>query len=137
MQAKDLVVSLLNQSDSGDMNMRLYIQCTSAMQQLYMPFLSGKERAFLEAVSGAAFSNPFLPEHTEFERAALGSDFQDSEPLWSLPVDEPDRPRANVWRIAQRLEPLASALRTRLTAGIPVHQLRLYEDAILQLLYQR
>jgi transcriptional regulator with AAA-type ATPase domain len=102
-----------------------------------MSFLSRPEQAFVEAVSGAAFSNPFLPEHTQFERAALGKDFEDAEPLWSLPVDQPDRPRANVLRIAQRLEPLASALRTRLNSAIAIHQLRLYEDAILQLLYQR
>ena len=107
------------------------------MQQLYMPFLSGSERAFLEAVSGAAFSNPFLPEHTGFERAALGKDFEAAEPLWSLDVDQPDRPRANVLRIAQRLEPLVKALRTRITAGVPVPHLKLYEDAVLQLLYQR
>ncbi len=107
------------------------------MQQLYMPFLSAPERAFLEAVSGAAFSNPFLPEHTDFERAALGKEFEDAEPLWSLDVDQPDRPRANVLRIAQRLDPLVAALRTRITAGVPVPHLKLYEDAVLQLLYQR
>ena len=137
MQVGDLRISLSNQSDSACNNMRLYIGCTYDMQQLYMPFLSRPEQAFLEAVSGAAFSNPFLPEHTEFERAALGADFEDTEPLWTLVVDQPDRPRANVLRIAQRLEPLAAALRTRVAPGVPIHQLRLYEDAILQLLYQR
>lgn len=104
-----------------------------------MPFLSEAEQAFLEAVSGAAFSNPFLPEHTEFERAALGRDFVEGEPLWTLPVDQPDRPRANVWKIAERLEPLASTLRARLPArpGVSPRELTLYEDAVLQLLYQR
>ena len=42
---------------------------------LYMPFLSPAERAFLQAVSGLANANPFLPEHTALERAALGRDF--------------------------------------------------------------
>src|ERR1700739_683269 len=82
-----------------------------------MAFLSSNERAFLEAVSGLAYSNPFLPEHTDFERAALGAEFQEGEPIWSLDVEDPERPRANVWRIAERLEPLAEQLRQRLVAG--------------------
>lgn len=112
---------------------------------LYMPFLSSSERAFLEAVSGLAYSNPFLPEHTELERAALGTEFQEGEPIWSLDVKDPERPRANVWRIAERLEPLAEQLRQRLLADPALRpheaprmrEAGLYQDAVLQLLYQR
>jgi hypothetical protein len=102
-----------------------------------MSFLSRSERAFLRAVSQLAYCNPFLPERVECERAALGSDFLEGEPVWSLPVDQPERPRANVWRIVERLEPLAEQLRNRLTAQAGDQDLRLYEDAVLHLLYQR
>ena len=82
-----------------------------------MAFVSGAERAFLRAVSQLAYCNPFLPERIQFERAALGSDFVEGEPVWSLPVDEPERPRANVWRIVERLEKMCAHLREKLAAG--------------------
>jgi transcriptional regulator with AAA-type ATPase domain len=106
---------------------------------MYMRFISTTERSFLEAVSGLASSNPFLPEHTAFERAALGTDFVEGEPVWSLPVDQPERPRANIWRIAARLEILTKELRDRLHSGIsaPERDLVLYESAVERLLYQR
>ncbi len=104
-----------------------------------MAFLSEKEHAFLEAVSAAAFSNPFLPEHTEFERAALGRNFDPTEPLWTYCVEDPDRARVNVARIAERLEPLSADLARRLKRGAKATpaELILYEDAVLQMLYQR
>ena len=102
-----------------------------------MSFLSRSERVFVRAVSQLAYCNPFLPERVECERAALGPDFLEGEPVWSLPVDQPERPRANVWRIVERLEPLAEQLRNRLSAGTGEEDLQLYEDAVLHLLYQR
>jgi len=106
---------------------------------MYMRFISTTERAFLEAVTGLASSNPFLPEHTAFERAALGEDFVEGEPIWSLPVDQPERPRANIWRIAARLEDLVPQLRERLHSGVSAneHERELYENAVERLLYQR
>ncbi len=102
-------------------------------------FLSDQERSFLEAVSELAFCNPFLPERTRHERAALGDDFFEGEPVWSMPVDHPDQPRVNVWRIVERLEPLVEDLRSRLPAVAPPseREMALYEDAVLHLLYQR
>ena len=79
-----------------------------------MAFLSRSERTFLRAVSQLAFCNPFLPERVECERAALGGDFVEGEPVWSLPVEHPERPRANVWRIVERLKLLADQLRALL-----------------------
>jgi hypothetical protein len=101
-----------------------------------MAFLSRAERSFLQAVSQLAYCNPFLPERVELERGALGDDFVEGEPVWSLPVDQPERPRANVWRIVKRLEPLAEQLRTRL-ATARHEDTGLYEDGVLHLLYQR
>lgn len=105
---------------------------------MYMQFLTDRDRSFLDAVACLASSNPFLPEHTTFERIALGSDFIEGEPLWSLPVHEPERPRANIWLIADRLEQLMPAMRGRLLAMRPysVDLLR-YQDGVLRLLYQR
>src|SRR5579864_1422846 len=88
-----------------------------AVQFLYMLFLSSSERAFLKAVVQFAYCNPFLPEHTEFERAALGPDFLEGEPVWSQQVKDPEKPRENVWRIFKKLEPLANELRRRLVNG--------------------
>src|SRR5580692_10755561 len=106
---------------------------------MYMAFLSPADRVFLEAVTGLASSNPFLPEHTAFERTALGADFIEGEPVWSLPVDEPERPRANIWLIAERLEILVKQLRDRLHSGVQASErdLRLYKNAVERLLYQR
>jgi transcriptional regulator with AAA-type ATPase domain len=104
-----------------------------------MAFLSHAERVFLTAASKLAFCNPFLPERIEHERTALGADFTDDEPVWSFSVDEPDRRRSNVWGICARLEVICPMLRERLTFGTAPRQedLILYEDAALNLLYQR
>lgn len=101
--------------------------------------LRDHERSFLEAVSRLAFCNPFLPERTEFERSALGSDFVEGEPVWSMLVESPDQPRANAWRIVERLEPIIASLRTRLIEGAKrsAREIALYEDGVLHLLYQR
>src|ERR1051325_5754180 len=110
-----------------------------SIQLMYMAFLSAAERSFLRAVSQFAYCNPFLPEHTEFERARVGGVVVEGEPVWSQTVEDPERPRANVWRIFERLAPLAEQLRDRLRAGASPREpdLILYEDAILHLLYQR
>lgn len=104
-----------------------------------MSLLNPQNRAFLQAVSQLAYANPFLPERVEFERAALGDAFVPGEPVWSQQVHDPERPRANVWRIVERLEALDAQLQARLRAGVDAREsdLVLYEDAVLHLLYQR
>ncbi len=111
----------------------------TAVQSVYMLFLNPSERAFLKAVVQFAYCNPFLPEHTEFERQALGPDFLEGEPVWSQQVKDPQKPRENVWRIFKKLEPLAADLRRRLAEGAHPRSddLLIYEEAILHLLYQR
>ncbi len=103
-----------------------------------MPFLSGTQQALLRAVSQLGYCNPFLPERVECERAVLGAEFVESEPVWSYHVEHPG-PRENHWRIQNRLEPLAELLRMRLHEGVEAQEadLLLYEDAVLYLLYTR
>jgi transcriptional regulator with AAA-type ATPase domain len=104
-----------------------------------MAYLTSPERAFLRAASRLAFCNPFLPERVEHERAALGSEFADDEPVWSFSILDPERRRTNVWRIAARLEELCPRLRDKLAARTPSsdEDRVLYEEAVLNLLYQR
>jgi DNA-binding NtrC family response regulator len=96
------------------------------------------QRSLLEGVSRLAYLNPFLPERVDCERAVLGAEFVEGEPVWSYRAEHPE-PRANVWRITARLEPLLVELRERLERGAAPseHDLILYEDGVLQLLYQR
>ena len=104
-----------------------------------MLFLSARERTFLTAVSQLAYCNPFLPERTDFEKAALGDEFVEGEPVWSLAVEDPEKQRANVWRIAARMEKLIEEIRGRLLrrAKPTDDELRLYEDGVLHHLYDR
>jgi transcriptional regulator with AAA-type ATPase domain len=104
-----------------------------------MAFLTSPERAFLRAASRLAFCNPFLPERVEHERAALGSEFAADEPVWSFSILDPARRRTNVWRIGARLEELCPYLRDRIEARTPSsdEDRVLYEEAVLNLLYQR
>jgi hypothetical protein len=103
-----------------------------------MPFLTATQRAFFSAVSQLGHCNPFLPERVEFERAALGSEFVEGEPVWSYRAEHPG-PRENHWRIQSRLEPVAEQVRARLQEGVEAAEpdLVLYEDAVLSLLYTR
>ena len=112
---------------------RVYIGCMSAGQ-----FMTTSQRALLQGVSRLGYANPFLPERVECERAVLGDEFMEGEPVWSYRAEHPE-PRANVWRIVAKLEPVVEQLGARLRAGVAAREqdLGLYEDAALQLLYQR
>ena len=103
-----------------------------------MPFLSASQRSLLRAVAGLGYCNPFLPERVKWERAALGAEFVEGEPVWSYRFDQP-QPRENVGRILVKLEAVAEQLRTRLTQSADAREpdLVLYEDAVLYLLYTR
>ena len=104
-----------------------------------MPLLADKERKILQAVSGLAYANPFLPERTEFERAALGRDFVPGGPVWSASVTDPDAPSPNVTRLHARLTPMIEAISRRMaqTPEAAGEELASYEDAVHYLLYQR
>jgi hypothetical protein len=95
--------------------------------------LTAAQRALLRSVSELAHCNPFLPERVELERAVLGAEFHEGEPVWSQQPEDPERPRENVWRIAAKLEALVEQVRGNASG----QELPLYEDAVLHLLYQR
>ena len=101
-----------------------------------MPFLTQSERAFLRAVSNLIYCNPFLPERVKYERQVLGPDFEGSEVVWSMNVEEPQQQRANALRIGERIEMLAGKLAERLQRGVTSKKedLDLYHDAVLYLL---
>lgn len=103
-----------------------------------MAFLSDSDRAFLRTVTKLAYCNPFLPERIEYEREALGHDFCEAGPVWSIRVDDPDQPRVNLARIANRLESACRNLKELIAGGDEVsdHDLELYEAAVLFRLYR-
>ena len=104
-----------------------------------MAFVNGHERALLQAVSKLGYGNPFLPERIAYEREVLGEDFVEGEAVWSLRVDDPRTARANNTAIAERVAGLVENLRERLIHGTQAtaHDLGLYEDAVLFLLFHR
>lgn len=104
-----------------------------------MSFIKPAERVFLSAVSRLAYANPFLPDRVDAEREALGDDFIAGDPVWSASVADPDATRPNIWRVVDRLKPILEDLRGRLLEGAEATEddLRLYEDGIHHLLYQR
>ncbi|MBS1859147.1 MAG: sigma-54 factor interaction domain-containing protein [Acidobacteria bacterium] len=101
-------------------------------------FMTGEQRAWMEKVSPLSYANPFLPERVHLERAILGGEFVEGEPVWSFRLDDPHA-RVNIARMMARLDPLLEQLCARLRGGAtpPEHDLALYEDAVLHLLYQR
>ena len=100
--------------------------------------MNAGQRTWLETVSPLSYANPFLPERIQLERSVLGSEFLEDETVWSYRLNNPNA-RANIGRIMARLDPLMELLRGRLREGIAAgeHDLQLYEDAVLHLLYQR
>ncbi len=104
-----------------------------------MALLNANERAFLRAVSNLGYCNPFLPERIQYEREALGRDFHEAEPVWSMRVDDPDTPPINALKIVERVETVVAELRKRLAGRTAASQddLILYQDAVLFLLYHR
>ncbi len=103
-----------------------------------MAWLDTNDRAFLETLSKLTYCNQFLPERVELERQALGNAFDQSDAVWSK-SDEIDGERANVKRLNERAEGLATKLREQLARGSDASEteLLLYEDLVQYVLYYR
>ena len=104
-----------------------------------MAFLDRSEKSFLQTVSDTTYCNIFSPQRVEYEKRLLGLDYVELGSAWSLDIDDADRPLVNDWKVNERVEAMASGLRNRLAnrAGASRHELVLYEDAIVYLLYHR
>jgi hypothetical protein len=102
-----------------------------------MPLTTDCERALVEAISGLAGANPFLPERIDAEREALGPDFTEAGTVWHART----RPDAylNLAALDQRASLLAGALRKKLPARTPpqAKDPALYEDLVLYVVFNR
>jgi hypothetical protein len=101
-----------------------------------MSFLKPEERTFLKAIAGLVVCNPFLPERISLEKEALGPDFREADPVWSLKADL-GADTANLQALRGKAGPLADTLCTRLKERPPEADLALYEDLVLFVLYYR
>jgi transcriptional regulator with AAA-type ATPase domain len=103
-----------------------------------MALMNGPERAFASTIARLAYENPFLPGRITLERMALGDEFVESAPIWTVRVDR-EIQNPNVARLSARVERLAATLRERLVAGAVASDADrlLYADLILYLLYSR
>jgi DNA-binding NtrC family response regulator len=104
-----------------------------------MSVFSVSERRFLHATAGLGYCNPFLPERIEWERAALGHEYLESEPVWSISVADPDADLPNILRIYEKQSELIESLHRRLSqaSDLSAEELADYEDSVHSLLYQR
>ena len=100
-------------------------------------FLTEADRALAQAVSRLAYSNPFLPERIEGERAALGAEFVPGGTLWHASGET--TPTPNLRSLHARTETLVERLAARLDDGVKptAEDLSLYEDAVVYLLFSR
>lgn len=104
-----------------------------------MSFLKSNERDFLQTVACVAYCNPFLPERIDYERAALGSDFVESEAGWNLRGDALNLSHVNPLRLTGRATLLVETLRQRFANGdrVTSGECALYADAVLFVLFYR
>ncbi|MBY0503835.1 MAG: sigma 54-interacting transcriptional regulator [Bryobacteraceae bacterium] len=95
------------------------------------------DRHFLAAVAALAYANPFSTEREDLERAALGGEFLPGDPIWSVSVADPARPRPNIWRVQEKLGPVLDAVRARLLTLDDAADWPIYEECVHSFLYQR
>ncbi|MCC7406541.1 MAG: hypothetical protein IT442_00610, partial [Phycisphaeraceae bacterium] len=96
------------------------------------------DRRFAVAVSQLMYANPFLTERIDLEHQALGEDFADVRPVWSLEAGEAFE-RPNLKLLHDRAESLVQPASKQLAAGSSASDadLRLYEDLAIYCLFER
>ena len=102
-----------------------------------MAILNSEERIFLTSVSRVSYANPFLAERIDFEREALGAEFDESHANWNLLGDDPETHQINTTKIAQRAYPIIADYQAQLKKGSESNKqdIELYEDTVLFLLF--
>jgi transcriptional regulator of acetoin/glycerol metabolism len=105
--------------------------------EIKMAILDAEDYRFLEIVVRISYANPFLAERIDYERQALGSDFNESQANWNLLGDDPDTQQINTRKIAERAYSIIAALQRQLKKGVATgdKELQLYEETVLFLLY--
>ena len=102
-----------------------------------MAILNAEDYRFLESVAKVSYANPFLAERIDYERRALGSEFDESQANWNLLGDDPETQQANTRKIADRAYSIIAGVQQQLKKGAAGDrkELQLYEDTVLFLLY--
>ena len=102
-----------------------------------MTVLNAEDLSFLESVAKVSHANPFLAERINYERRALGSEFDESQANWNLLGDDPETQQINTRKIAERAYKIISGVQQQLKKGASAgrKELQLYEDTVLFLLY--
>src|SRR6185436_8786425 len=100
-------------------------------------FANAHERHLAAETAHLAYGNPFLEERIVHEERFLGGDYVKTQPYWSLQADL--ERRDNVDRITEISARLAATLRERLEAGAKASadDLKLYEDVVIYVMYER
>jgi len=105
-----------------------------------MAFLSSRERSVAEAIGQIGYCNPFLPERLALERRALGAEFCQADPVINLPSNQDvETLFTNFTALGKRAEVLTEKMRECLVNGDTASErdLRIYQDLVLYLLYNR
>jgi transcriptional regulator with AAA-type ATPase domain len=99
---------------------------------------SDTERPLANSISLLVYTNPFLPERVEGERAVLGEAFIEGDRVWNA-LGDPARETSNVARIGDHADTLVRAARERLgkNAKASAEELELYEQLVFYVLYHR
>jgi transcriptional regulator with AAA-type ATPase domain len=102
-----------------------------------MSVLNSEDLRFLESVVRVSYANPFLAERIEYEREALGPEFDDSQADWNLLGDDPETHQVNTRKLAEKAYAIIARIQSQLKKGQNVNrrELKLYEDTVLFLLY--
>jgi hypothetical protein len=102
-----------------------------------MAILNPEERIFLTSVTRVSYANPFLSERIDYEREALGAEFDESHADWNLLGDDPETHQINTTKIAQRAYPIIAGFQAQLKKGATAtgQEIELYEETVLFLLF--
>jgi transcriptional regulator with AAA-type ATPase domain len=102
-----------------------------------MAVINSEDQRFLESVVRVSYANPFLAERIEYEREALGVEFDDSLADWNLLGDDPETQQVNTRKLAGKAYEIVAHMQTQLKKGqrCSLKELKLYEDTVLFLLY--
>ena len=82
-----------------------------------MAILNPADQCFLESVAAVSYANPFLAERIDYERQALGSDFDESRANWNLLGDDPETQQINTRKIAERAYSIVAKVQQQLKKG--------------------